>query len=169
MAYTVSTAPRRPDALGDEFAATLLSEEEFVCALPVGHELASRDHVTFAELAGRDLVTYRENSALHHRLELDDDGVKPRNAFIRTEMGAVRALVSTRARVQGHRRRGDPALGRRRGGPADRAAADRARSRSRRRSHPCGAGAGASRRRPRRSSRWPSRAEEAPPAVRLAA
>jgi len=31
-----------PDALGDEFAATLLSEEEFVCTLPVGHPLAAR-------------------------------------------------------------------------------------------------------------------------------
>ena len=34
-----------PDALGDEFAATLLSEEEFVCTLPVGHPLAAQDHV----------------------------------------------------------------------------------------------------------------------------
>src|SRR5204863_2905889 len=48
------------------------------------------------ELAGMDLVTYRENSALRHRLEhtLDEHGLKPRNAFICTEMGAVRALVS---------------------------------------------------------------------------
>jgi DNA-binding transcriptional LysR family regulator len=85
-----------PDALGDEFAATLLSEEEFVCTLPVGHPLAVQDQVTFAQLAGMDLVTYRENSALRRRLErtLDDHGLKPRNAFICTEMGAVRALVS---------------------------------------------------------------------------
>jgi DNA-binding transcriptional LysR family regulator len=85
-----------PDALGDEFAATLLSEEEFVCTLPVGHPLAAQDHVTFPQLAGFDLVTYRENSALRHRLELtlDDHGLTPRNAFICTEMGAVRALVS---------------------------------------------------------------------------
>ena len=32
-----------PDALGDEFAATLLWEEEFVVALPVGHALCARD------------------------------------------------------------------------------------------------------------------------------
>ncbi len=85
-----------PDALGDEFAATLLTEEEFVCTLPVGHELAGQEHVTFEQLAGLDLVTYRENSQLRHRLEhtLDDHGLKPRNAFICTEMGAVRALVS---------------------------------------------------------------------------
>ena len=85
-----------PDALGDEFAATLLSEEEFVCTLPVGHPLAAQQHVTFQQLAGLDLVTYRENSALRRRLEatLDDHGLKPRNAFICTEMGAVRALVS---------------------------------------------------------------------------
>jgi len=29
-----------PDAPRDEFAATLLSEEEFVRSMPVGHELA---------------------------------------------------------------------------------------------------------------------------------
>jgi DNA-binding transcriptional LysR family regulator len=80
-----------PDALGDEFAATLLSEEEFVCTLPVGHPLAAQDHVTFPQLAGMDLVTYRENSALRRRLEatLDDHGLTPRNAFICTEMGAT--------------------------------------------------------------------------------
>ncbi len=85
-----------PDALGDEFAATLLSEEEFVCTLPVGHPLADQQYVTFQQLAGMDLVTYRENSALRRRLEatLDDHGLTPGNAFICTEMGAVRALVS---------------------------------------------------------------------------
>jgi DNA-binding transcriptional LysR family regulator len=85
-----------PDALGDEFAATLLSEEEFVCTLPIGHPLSAQDQVTFSQLAGMDLVTYRENSALRRRLEqtLDDHGLTPRNAFICTEMGAVRALVS---------------------------------------------------------------------------
>jgi DNA-binding transcriptional LysR family regulator len=85
-----------PDALGDEFAATLLSEEEFVCTLPVGHPLAREDHVTFTQLAGHDLVTYRENSALRRRFEqtLDEHNLTPRNAFICTEMGAVRALVS---------------------------------------------------------------------------
>ncbi len=85
-----------PDALGDEFAATLLSEEEFVCTLPVGHPLAAQDHVTFQQLAGLDLVTYRENSALRRRFEqtLGDHGLTPRNAFICTEMAAVRTLVS---------------------------------------------------------------------------
>ena len=85
-----------PHALGDEFAATLLSEEEFVCTLPVGHPLAAQDHVTFHELAGLDLVTYRENSALRRRFEqtLGEHGLTPRNAFICTEMAAVRTLVS---------------------------------------------------------------------------
>ena len=85
-----------PDALGDEFAATLLSEEEFVCTLPVGHPLAAQDHVTFQQLAGLDLVTYRESSALRRRFEqtLGDHGLTPRNAFICTEMAAVRTLVS---------------------------------------------------------------------------
>jgi DNA-binding transcriptional LysR family regulator len=85
-----------PDALGEDFAATLLSEEEFVCTLPVGHPLAEQDHVTFPQLAGLDFVTYRENSALRRRLEatMGERGLEPRNAFICTEMGAVRALVS---------------------------------------------------------------------------
>lgn len=85
-----------PDALGQDFAATLLSEEEFVCTLPVGHALAAQDHVTFPQLAGLDFVTYRENSALRRRLEaaMGEHGLEPRNAFICTEMGAVRALVS---------------------------------------------------------------------------
>jgi DNA-binding transcriptional LysR family regulator len=85
-----------PDTLGDEYAATLIWEEEFVVALPVAHPLADADHVTFEALAGEDLIAYRENSALRRRLErtMADRGLAPRNAFICTEMAAVRALVS---------------------------------------------------------------------------
>jgi DNA-binding transcriptional LysR family regulator len=85
-----------PDALGNEFAATLLWEEEIVVALPVGHPLGARDEVTFDELATEDLIAYRENSALRRRLEraMADRGVEPRNAFVCTEMGAVRGLAS---------------------------------------------------------------------------
>jgi DNA-binding transcriptional LysR family regulator len=85
-----------PDTLGDEYAATLIWEEEFVVALPPAHPLAARDHVTFEQLAGEDLIAYRENSALRRRLErtMADQGLAPRNAFICTEMAAVRALVS---------------------------------------------------------------------------
>src|SRR3954454_10131925 len=85
-----------PDTLGDEYAATLIWEEEFVVALPPGHLLAPADHVTFEQLAGEDLIAYRENSALRRRLErtMADRGLAPRNAFICTEMAAVRALVS---------------------------------------------------------------------------
>ena len=113
-----------PDALGNEFAATLLWEEEIVVALPPGHALCGRDHVTFEQLAAEDLIAYRENSALRRRLErtMADRGLEPRNAFVCTEMGAVRG-----AGEQGPRRRGHPALGRRAARPADRAAADRAR------------------------------------------
>src|SRR5439155_7407857 len=84
-----------PDTLGDEYAATLIWEEEFVVALPAGHPLTGRDHVTFEQLAGEDLIAYRENSALRRRLErtMADRGLAPRNAFICTEMAAVRALV----------------------------------------------------------------------------
>ncbi|WP_205698462.1 LysR family transcriptional regulator [Conexibacter sp. SYSU D00693] len=85
-----------PDRIGDDFAATLLSEEEFVVALPPQHPLAAKEHVTLAELAGEDLVAFRENSALRRRLEaaMAPLGLEPRNAFICTEMAAVRALVA---------------------------------------------------------------------------
>src|SRR3954453_5838889 len=85
-----------PDTLGDEYAATLIWEEEFVVALPVDHPLAGDGHVTFDQLAGEDLIAYRENSALRRRLErtMADRGLAPCNAFICTEMAAVRALVS---------------------------------------------------------------------------
>jgi DNA-binding transcriptional LysR family regulator len=85
-----------PDALGEDFAASLVFEEEFVVALPVDHPLTAHDHITYEQLADEDLVTYRENSALRLRLEkaMAKLGMQPRNAFICTEMGAVRALVS---------------------------------------------------------------------------
>jgi DNA-binding transcriptional LysR family regulator len=85
-----------PDALGNEFAATLLWKEEIVVALPVDHALCARPRVTFEELAAEDLIAYRENSALRRRLErtMADRGLEPRNAFICTEMAAVRGLAS---------------------------------------------------------------------------
>jgi DNA-binding transcriptional LysR family regulator len=85
-----------PDALGNEYAATLLWEEEIVVALPTGHALCKRPQVTFEELAAEDLIAYRENSALRRRLErtMADRGLEPRNAFICTEMAAVRGLAS---------------------------------------------------------------------------
>jgi DNA-binding transcriptional LysR family regulator len=85
-----------PDTLGDEFAATLLWEEEFVVALPPGHRLCARPRITFEELAAEDLIAYRDNSALRRRLErtMAALGLEPRNAFVCTEMAAVRALTS---------------------------------------------------------------------------
>lgn len=85
-----------PDALGDEYAATLIWQEEFVVAMPVDHALVNREHVTFEELAGEDLIAYRDNSALRRRLEstLGTRGLTTRNAFVCTEMAAVRALAS---------------------------------------------------------------------------
>ena len=82
--------------LGEDFAASLIWEEEFVVALPVDHPLARFEQVTLEQLAGEELVTYRENSALRLRLEkaMAKVGLEPRNAFICTEMGAVRALVA---------------------------------------------------------------------------
>ena len=86
-----------PDTLGNEFAATLLWDEELIVALPAGHPLCAKRRVTFEELAAEDLIAYRENSALRRRLEstMADRGLEPRNAFICTEMGAVRGLAST--------------------------------------------------------------------------
>jgi DNA-binding transcriptional LysR family regulator len=82
--------------LGDEFAATLLWEDEIVAALPLGHPLAELPSLTFQELAAQDLIAYRENSALRRRLErtMAERGLEPRNAFICTEMAAVRGLAS---------------------------------------------------------------------------
>jgi DNA-binding transcriptional LysR family regulator len=85
-----------PDALGNEFAATLLWEDEIVVAVPPGHRLGARQQVTFEELAAEDLIAYRENSALRRRLEgtMEERGLKPSNAFVCTEMAAVRGLAS---------------------------------------------------------------------------
>jgi DNA-binding transcriptional LysR family regulator len=85
-----------PDALGDEFAATLLWQEEIVVALPPDHPLCPRSRVTLQELAAEDLIAYRDNSALRRRLErtMAELGLEPRNAFVCTEMAAVRGLAS---------------------------------------------------------------------------
>jgi DNA-binding transcriptional LysR family regulator len=85
-----------PDALGDEFVASLLWTDELVVALPPGHPLAAEPGVGFDQLASEDLIAYRENSAIRRRLErkMADRGLEPRNAFICTEMAAVRALAS---------------------------------------------------------------------------
>jgi DNA-binding transcriptional LysR family regulator len=85
-----------PDALGDEFAATLLWKDELVVALPPGHRLCAQSVITFEELAAEDLISYRENSALRRRLErvMAERDLEPRNAFVCTEMAAVRGLAS---------------------------------------------------------------------------
>jgi len=85
-----------PDALGDEFAATLLWEEDLVVAMRPGHPLAEGASVTLEQLARETLIAYRDNSALRRRLEtaLGARALLPRNAFVCTEMGAVRALAS---------------------------------------------------------------------------
>jgi DNA-binding transcriptional LysR family regulator len=85
-----------PDTIGSEFAGTLLWEEEFLVAVAPDHRFASRPHVTFQELVNEDLIAYRENSALRRRLEttIGRLGLEPRNAFVCTEMNAVRALAS---------------------------------------------------------------------------
>jgi len=85
-----------PDRLGDEFAATVLFEEQLLVAVAPGHPLAGRDHVTFDELAGETLIAYRDGSELRRRFEwaMAEAGQTPRNAFFCTEMAAVRALTS---------------------------------------------------------------------------
>src|SRR3954447_23261283 len=83
-----------PDAIGDEFAATLLWQEEFVVAMAPDHPLADSPHVTFEQLAAEDLIAYRDNSALRRRLEstLAGPGIQPRNLFLSPEITRVRAL-----------------------------------------------------------------------------
>jgi DNA-binding transcriptional LysR family regulator len=85
-----------PDAIRPEFSAALLWEEEFVVAAALDHEFADRPHVTFEELVDQDLIAYRDNSALRRRFEatIGRRGLEPRNAFVCTEMSAVRSLAS---------------------------------------------------------------------------
>ena len=85
-----------PDRLGDEFAATMLFEEQIVVAFAPGHPFSELEHVTFAQLADQALIAYREGSELRRRLEwaMADHDLKPRNAFLCTEMAAVRGLAS---------------------------------------------------------------------------
>jgi len=85
-----------PDALGDEFAATLLWKDELVVALPPDHPLCAQSSITFEELAAEDLISYRENSALRRRLEraMTERDLEPRKPFVCTEMAAVRGLAS---------------------------------------------------------------------------
>jgi DNA-binding transcriptional LysR family regulator len=87
-----------PDTLGDEFAATLLWEDELVVAMAPGHDLCAKGEITFEELAAEDLIAYRDNSAMRRRLE----------------------------RTMGARGGDDPPVGRRGAGRPDRAAPDRA-------------------------------------------
>jgi DNA-binding transcriptional LysR family regulator len=84
------------DDLGDEFAATLIWEEEFVVAFGPDHPLAAERYVTLERLADEPLVAYRDNSALRRRLEgaFEKRALEPVNAFVCTEMGAVRELAS---------------------------------------------------------------------------
>jgi DNA-binding transcriptional LysR family regulator len=85
-----------PDAIGPDFAATLLWEEEFVATMATDHPLAVQTHITWEELVDEDLIAYRDNSALRRRFEttIGRRGLEPRNAFVCTEMSAVRALAS---------------------------------------------------------------------------
>jgi DNA-binding transcriptional LysR family regulator len=85
-----------PDRLGDEFAATMLFEEQIVVAFAAGHPFGELEHVTFGQLAEQALIAYREGSELRRRLEwaMAAHDLKPRNAFLCTEMAAVRGLAS---------------------------------------------------------------------------
>ena len=138
-----------PDALGDEFAATLLWEEEIVVALPVGHPLAAGASVTLraARRRGPDRLPRELRAAPAAGAH---DG--RRAAWSRaTRSSAPRwrrsaALASKGLGVAVH-----PALGRRAARPADRAAPDRPRAAARGRSRSSGAPRAARRRRARRS------------------
>jgi DNA-binding transcriptional LysR family regulator len=85
-----------PDMIGPEFAGTLLWQEEFVVAAAPDHRFASQTHISFDQLVDEDVIAYRDNSALRRRFEstIGRRGVEPRNAFVCTEMSAVRSLAS---------------------------------------------------------------------------
>jgi len=85
------------DDLGDEFAATLIWEEEFVVVTAPDHPIARQSFVTLEQMAAEPIIAYRDNSALRRRLEslFGKRGLQPQNAFVCTEMGAVRELAST--------------------------------------------------------------------------
>lgn len=82
-----------PAELGEEFAATLLWEDHLVVTMAPDHPFAAQDHVTLDQLAGETLVAYRENSAIRRRLEAALGEREPRNAFVCTEMSAVRQFA----------------------------------------------------------------------------
>jgi DNA-binding transcriptional LysR family regulator len=86
-----------PDTIGSDLAGTLLWEEEFVVIAAPDHPFADQPHVTWEELVEQDLIAYRENSALRRRFEstIGRRGMEPHNAFVCTEMSAVRALAGT--------------------------------------------------------------------------
>jgi DNA-binding transcriptional LysR family regulator len=85
-----------PHTIGSEFAGTLLWEEEFVVVAALDHPFAGQPHCTWEDLIDEDLIAYRDNSALRRRFEstIGRRGIAPRNAFVCTEMSAVRALAS---------------------------------------------------------------------------
>jgi len=85
-----------PDTIGSEFAGTLLWEEEFVVVSALDHPFAARPGLIWEDLIDEDLIAYRDNSALRRRFEttISRRGIEPRNAFVCTEMNAVRALAA---------------------------------------------------------------------------
>jgi len=85
-----------PDTIGSEFAGTLLWEEEFVVVSALDHPFAARPGLIWEDLIDEDLIAYRDNSALRRRFEstIGRRGIAPRNAFVCTEMSAVRALAA---------------------------------------------------------------------------
>jgi DNA-binding transcriptional LysR family regulator len=85
-----------PDTIGSEFAGTLLWEEEFVVVSELDHPFAARPGLIWEDLIDEDLIAYRDNSALRRRFEstIGRRGIAPHNAFVCTEMSAVRALAA---------------------------------------------------------------------------
>jgi DNA-binding transcriptional LysR family regulator len=74
-----------------------LVSEELVAVLPSGHELAGRDSVRFAELAGEAFVSFRRGSRLRELLEwgAGEAGFSARIALESNEARRIRSLVSS--------------------------------------------------------------------------
>lgn len=85
-----------PDELGPDLDGTLLFEEELVCVLSEGHELAARRTVTLKRLAAEPLIRFRTGSAIQRVIEreFDEAGLAASFAFETFELETMRALAN---------------------------------------------------------------------------
>ncbi|MFD1330059.1 LysR substrate-binding domain-containing protein [Mycoplana ramosa] len=79
----------------DRLQAEFLFEEQFLLAVPAGHELARRDDITLAELDGHDLMLLEDGHCLRDQA-LDVcrlSGASERSSFRATSLETLRQMV----------------------------------------------------------------------------